>query len=237
MQNILFLFRILCLPDQIIYKRVAWYIHGECMNTIDVSKIPTSRPIADMYKMVCNYGLQGRLRTCVINNEFGYFNAHKSIIKSIVWGSEIMRWRATCYLYHELSMYVNFIRSMIIVMWCKLSSQDPHTTEKVCSLMAVIMGTQPTKMFRNMGNAKQMCGLYNTRIRENPKQVLFQYPGLEPFRANGWRQVVSSMPPTMTRELERMDHDRKLGLIASGLMVASWENAMGFTSNPIFGRY
>ena len=50
--------------------------------------------------------------------------------------------------------------------------------------------------------------------------------GLEPFRANGWRQVVNSMPPAMAREMERMDHDRKLELIASGLggsYVREWD--------------
>ena len=84
MKKILFLFRILCLPDHSIYKRVALYILGECRSNINISKIPTSSPIADMYKMACNCGLQGRLRTCVINNEFGCFNAHKLIIKRIV---------------------------------------------------------------------------------------------------------------------------------------------------------
>ena len=42
---------------------------------------PNSRHV----QMVCNYWLQGRLRTCVINNEFGCFNAHKSIIERIIW--------------------------------------------------------------------------------------------------------------------------------------------------------
>ena len=137
-----------------------------------------------------------------------------------------MRWRATCCLYPELRMYVNIIRSMAIVMWWKFVSQYPHTMEKVCSLMAIIMGTQPKKMCRNMNNAKQMCGIYNSRVRENPRHVLFECPELEPFRANGWRQVVNSMPPAMAREMERMDHDRKLELIASGLggsYVREWD--------------
>ena len=81
-------------------------------------------------------------------------------------------------------------------------------------------------MCRNMNNAKQMCGICNSRVRENPRHVLFECPGLEPFRANGWRQVVNSMPPAMAREMERMDHDRKLELIASGLggsYVREWD--------------
>ena len=176
--------------------------------------------------MVCNYGLQGRLLTCVINNEFGCFNAHKSIIKRIVWGSKIMRRRATCYLYPELSMYLNIIRSMAISMSWKFVSQYPNTMEKVCSLMVVIMSTQPKKICRNMNNDKEMCGMCNSHVRENPKHVLFECPGLEPFCANGWRQVVNSMPPAMAREMERMDHDRKLELIASGLggsYVREWD--------------
>ena len=59
------------------------------------------RGAAHMYKRhvqtVCNCGFRRRLRTCVINNEFDCFNAHKSIIERIAWGSEIMLWRATCY--------------------------------------------------------------------------------------------------------------------------------------------
>ena len=83
--------------------------------------------------------------------------------------------------------------------------------------MKSYFGEQSKKMFRNMGKVNQLFDICNTRVRENPKHVIFQCPGLEPFRAIGWRQVVSSMPPAIAREMERMDHDRKLELIASGL--------------------
>ena len=50
MQKIIFLFRILCLPDQSIYKRVALYCLDECISDMNISKMPRSSPKADMYK-------------------------------------------------------------------------------------------------------------------------------------------------------------------------------------------
>ena len=43
---------------------------------------------------------------------------------------------------------------------------------------------------------------------------------------SGWGQVVSSMPLVKAREMERMDHNRKLELIAPGLdgnYIREWD--------------
>ena len=75
-----------------------WYCTlGECMSNKNISNMPTSSPIADMYIMVCKYGLHDSLRTCELIMSFAV-----STPTSI--------------------MYLNIIRSMPIVMWRKFAS-------------------------------------------------------------------------------------------------------------------
>lgn len=228
LRKILFLWQILCLPDGNIFKRAILYVIGNCIANVNMpNNCIKISPVMDTYSMVCKYGLQDKLRKCIIENDFGNFKMEKSVIKRIVWEKEYSCWRASCLLYPEMDIYSGAIKCIAMTIWWKFVNRYPFMWRNVCNLVAIIMGAQPVKMGANWANIKYMCGLCRVCVRENAVHVLFECNELEPLRNHCWQQLMQAMPVAMAGDLSQRSNQGKLQILLSGLggdYVPEWDN-------------
>ena len=218
-----FLWKMLCLPCDVIYKRICLSI---LHSLVYDGKYPASKlsPICSMYQAVMKYKMEGFLKSCLETDIVGQYGSMKKMIKRVVWENEYMRWRATCMLYRGLTGYLETHKNIQIHAWWKLAKMKPGITRKVSSIMAVFMGGQPRGLQRNMGSNKcGLCGSYTDRY--TPLHILFKCSVLENVRKTAWQALISAMPPRMAIDIERKNMSERCRFLLSawgGSYIMEW---------------
>ena len=113
----------------------------------------------------------------------------------------------------------------------------PHIKKKVSSVIAVLLGSQPKGLQRNIGqNTCCLCG-----IKESPQHILFQCQPLNTIRTRVWADVLSVMPLGMAADLSALDPDSKTAFVLSGMNTTSfieeWEDIYYKMANFVYCIY
>lgn len=96
MKKILFVWRILSLPCDNLYRRILKLLVSVIPEN---NKVPYISPVYDMFLHVCKYGLQGYLKNFLSADDVSIkYSVWKKRIKSLVWSYETAKWNATCML-------------------------------------------------------------------------------------------------------------------------------------------
>ena len=212
MNKILFLWNMLCLPHENIYRRITTFIISLLLSE-HVHKKRDS-PISSMLKVVTAYKRDEILREHLLRGDFGDFYRWKRLIKKIVWDNEITKWKLSCMLYSELDVYRNCVCHMGMHSWWQLARHKPNLTNLVSGVLAVLQGGQPRGMQCNFDS--KACKLCDTAQRDNAQHVLFVCPGLDTVRFRAWDSVIRSMPDLLVVELRNSNIKTKWEIILSG---------------------
>ena len=195
MRKLIFLWQILTLPSDNIYKRMTELIL--CVIVQKGCDLFSNTPIGSMYECAQRYGFDGLLEQCLNTKNYGDIENMKIKIKSHIIEHEKKCWNATCLLYPELNMYARSVNNITPHTWWKIARVHPHLMKKICFVMSLLMGSQP-KCFQCNFN-RSTCALC-CDIPDVPCHILFQCEALNPERLVHWQIVVKEMLLAMSGE-------------------------------------
>ena len=214
MNRLLFLIRLLCMSSDNIYKRFLVFRLNEIFINGYVTRTHKS-PIDCMYEALCLYKLDEKLKTCMQTGELGSMLEWKKIIKKIAWSHEYVQWRASCFLYNNLTEYSCTIVGIKIHNWWKISNLCPNLYKRVGGLMSVLMGSQPPGMLCNFDS--NICQLCRSRNNETILHVLFGCQELGILRHELLNNIIDVMPNAMKHAYTNMTVQQKLLFLLSPL--------------------
>ena len=215
-----FMWRVLCLPDNNIYKRVMISVLRKCTQNGVTLKKSILSPTVCMYNCAKKYGMDEYLLNCLEEGNFGVLNANKTLVKKIISEQEYFRWRATCFLYSSLSVYMSAIDKIAVHTWWIFANKFPHLLRKISSVVALLCGTQP----KSLQCFQTMCKLCQSRQPDSIEHTLFVCESLKSTRIDHLRKISASMPIAMNNEFSNMTPHRKVVFLLSGLSAAyTWE--------------
>ena len=138
---------------------------------------------------------------------------HKNKVKRVVWEKEKMSWKASIMMYKELNIYSRCVPDIKELAWWRYARKFPHIKNKVSSVVAVLLGSQPKGMQRNFKTKIcQLCG-----IIESPKHILFECESLSRVRTQLWNNILHVMPTGMVNDINALGADDKTSFFLSGM--------------------
>ena len=155
-------------------------------------------------------------------------NSTKSEIKTILLNFESMRWKASCLMYTELSIYTECVKSIKTHVWWFLARKRPYLIYKISALLSVCMGNEPKGMICEF--RRRLCFLCNTRQPVSPKHILFECESLSSARSSKLKVIIDSMPNGLKSSFMEMNLNEKTTLLLSGLhcgkYIDEWSQLM-----------
>ena len=203
--------RILCLPLENIYRKVLIHVLTSALSGGYSTKLS---PVVGMLKLVKDYGLLDKLQQSM-NSENNSIAYYKSLIKKRVYEKETVCWKATVMMYSNLDIYECSVTKIKLHVWWKFQNIYPALYNQVSSVVAVMLGTQPTKLLCNLGS--KLCQLCSNRSADKAEHILFQCEALSQIRHEHINKLMSTMPQAMKTEFRSMTLDDKTIFILSGL--------------------
>ena len=237
--KIMFVFRILCLPADNIYRRVMDVrLRSLLNNPVLFAKEAKIGPVKSALIYFRKYGLCDLLRNFMITPHEVLPFTIKKYVKNVIMKAEENRWKATCLLYPGLNMYLQSVKSINVFIWWNLLKVFPHLSRQVAAVMAALMNAQPKGTFCNMYNN---CTLCNTRIIEMPVHVVIECTKLRDIRDIYMGLVRAEMPAGMIIEFDSMTNRDKCQFLLSGLRCQSlhdeWNGLLAGISRMVLKLY
>ena len=219
--RMMFMFRLLCMPNQTVYKKIMILRLKECLTG---KSVRTIGPVQCMYNTVFKYDLQDKLKQCLELNDFGEMLSWKNLIKKAVWRHESIIWKASCCLYKELSLYLDIVVGIKMHAWWVFVKSRPDAFTKVSCVMALVQGSQPIGLQCNSGKGR--CKICDTLLWDDPVHVLFKCPTLDGVRHTYFQIILKEMPYAMRRDVINMNDFQKTYMLLSALKseyIPEWE--------------
>ena len=230
LKKISFLWQVLNLPDEHIYKITALYTIHQCQNRIEYS-IKCS-PIADAWHYVSRLNLDTKILGESGTGEIASKYARKRLLKRVVWELDYKRWQATKLCYPELELFYECIKNINMHPWWSLATIYPHLVHKIGTIISILMGGQPKGMLCNMNS--KLCKLCSYRARDDVTHLLFECEGLKTIQDTGWATVILLMTEGMRCDMERLTYKEKSTLILScygNTFIPDWTDLYAATLN------
>ena len=168
-----------------------------------------------MYLHVEKYGLQNHVQHCIINNCSGEIDKWKQIVKKAIWQTEVVKWKVSCVFYRQLDIYKESVNRIELHAWWSLLKLRPHLGKSVSSLMAVLLGGQPSGLQCNF--SKSGCRICNSVLTDDCKHILLHCPGMTETRERNIELIRYNMPPAMLISYDKMNEYEQLVFLLSGL--------------------
>ena len=234
--QIMFMIRVLCLPSQNIYRKIM--VHQlSSLRMQNIEKLSMRSPVLLMYKKAKQYGLENCVIKCLTSGNLSMIPYYKHIVKHTIWERENVMWKASAMMYKELGVYLKCISAIKILPWWLYAQKCPHHKVRISCIIAVLMGSQPKGMQRNIGKKKcHLCGM-----SESPKHILFECPKLVNPRTQSWEGVLGVMPHSMMIDVDQLNMADKTAFILSGMNSASfiveWADIYYQIANFVYSVY
>ena len=208
--KIIFLWKIaMCLRDTIYFRAIRFIIEL----IISGSYKSKTSPIRDTLMRASKLGIMSKVVDCVFSIDCEHnFLAEKSKIKKLIFDLEISRWRATCMMYSSLRLYRKSTNDISLNCWWYYVKTKPNMSRRVSSVIAVLVGSQPSGLQRNHGASS--CGLCG--CQEDASHVIFDCIKLSDKRRQLWSQVESTMPQGLRNDINDMTSIEKSIILLSG---------------------
>ena len=232
-RKLMFLWSILCLPVDNIYKRIVGAILVSC----DIYGPVKLSPIGDTFKYICKYGFKNLFMSCIIRND-GNSKEMKPQLKRTIWEYEICCWKATRLLYSELDLYYKMVRNISVNVWWQISARNPISTSKIQRVVAIASGTQPKGLQCNF--RYQQCRLCCEQRLDDAMHILFQCPALEATCSNTWTAVLDALSNAMAADISCKSWHAVLHFILSGFgdqYIPEWKSIYLRTACSIHSMY
>ena len=184
----------------------------ECANG---TKFKFQSPIGDMYKHAVRYGFENKIMECVNNSIVCQIEPWKILVKKAVWKSEIFKSRASCMLYRNLDAYSSCVRNIEMHAWWSVLKARPCLKKHVASVMAALLGGQPSGLQCNFSGT--ICRICHLRERDDVVHILFICPALQITRQQNIMYVIREMPLAMKATLLNCNAKERANFFLSGL--------------------
>ena len=213
-----FMWRVLTLPAENIYRRVMVYVLKKCAEkNVGLSILS---PTQSMYYYAKYYGLDELILKSLNDENFGRNGFNKETLKKVVKQVEYSRWKASNLLYRNLTIYSASISKIEVHLWWIYANKFPHHMKKVSATVAVLCGSQP----KNMQIFRQnhiMCDLCLSRSYDSTEHILFLCEALSNTRIECINRLTESMPAAMKKDFLEITQSRRLCSCCPGLAQSS----------------
>lgn len=122
--------------------------------------------------------------------------------------------------------------------WWSFVNKYPHLAKKVGSVMALLTGSQPVNMQRNLGRLK--CGICEAYEVDNATHVLFNCESLEETRSTAWASVIREMRTGMLHSIESMSACDATKCVISCFHVtyiSEWDDLYKHIASFVYSMY
>ena len=222
--KMLFLWRILLLPVDNIYKKVAllrlWF-HVYHSNTGI-----HSGPLHDIVNVFMKYGLLHMLDNVLKYGTCMSMATFKKLCKEKVDSYELDSFKISCSLYKSLSLYRNVITKIDVWAWWRHLQLFPQDAFKVRIVGRMLSGQnclmECCARYTDASTICQLCTQYSV---ETVPHLLFDCCAFNELRQQLWSQVLVTVPAGMRHELGRMSSTEKTVFIVSclhGTYISEW---------------
>ena len=211
--KLVFLWRILCLPLNSIYRTVLLHFLQAGIN--NENYFNANSPTYSMLIYARKFNLVDILKQCMFSDNSSHFLYYKSLIKRVVTESEFNRWKVTAMFFYELPLFNHCIRNIELCVWWKFVKNVPSLIKQVCSVVSVVSGSQPKPFQCNFNS--HICSMCTDYTRETAEHIIFECTALSYVRNIYFSKVKFTMPFAMKREFLNMNSREQLYFILSGL--------------------
>ena len=209
--KLMFLWRIICLPIDNIYRRVLLCVLQPILKGNDYH---TRSPTLSLYKYVEEYNLVETLNNCLLLDNIGKLPEYKRLIKKVVYEKELVRWKVTALFFHDLPLYVECVQNIEINLWLRVVRLVPSLFRQVSAILAIIAGVEPRR-FQCHFNNKRCFRCVN--VLDDPKHILFECESYSRVREFYMRYLLFLMPSPMRESFLNMTDSEKTIFLVSGL--------------------
>ena len=233
LSKILFLVRILMLPDRNVYKNIVMFILQSKENEPGQS----NSVILDMWKQAKKYDVWHLIENVISGKVTCYQNV-KSEMKHIIKEHDYYEWRVSCSMYQNLSFYSDMVHSVNMHTWWVVARKLPHIFKQISCLMAIVMGGQPRGLQRNFDKSK--CKLCSANCKEDPQHIIFNCNELQEVRNTKLLEMYSVMPKSMVNNMLDMTVSQQAMFILSplrSLYIPEWNDIYVSIASLIFEIY
>ena len=235
MRKIIFLMKLLSLPDRNVYKRMIYHILGPVGQRMPQF---SRSPIKEMYRAAWQYGTGMYIWNTLVYGTNDSIYTQKNEIKESIWAKEELNWKATCLLYRRLSPYYNTLSKISIISWWQFAKSNPCKLKQVSAVVALFLGTQPKGLQHNFkGRYCITCGLNQP---ECFLHTLFECSAMNGIRCRHLNDIKSLMPPAMLHDFEASSIQNRYTFLISGLnncYVQEWDSLYGAIAQFVWEIY
>ena len=220
--KIMFLFRILCLDRDSLYRKLAVSGINRCSELNErPERVPT--PVGDILKHLNNYGMSDLLKKCLERGNWKMVNGLKSTVKKRIQEHEERIWKVSSMLYRSLSFYNRMVNYKEVCIWWKFVSKSSGSFKSASCVVSLLCGTQPNGYGVNFGQS-QRCQLCESFDIETIQHVVFECDGLEAIRGPNMMRLWDAMPNAMRLSYHDLTNTEKLVFLISGLGCDRYEH-------------
>ena len=219
-----FLWRLLLLPMNCVYKRVVlirlWY-H---MYVVDGKH---QGPTWNMLQRFREYGLIGILSDVMNTGYVMPIQEFKRLVHNLVINNELKRYKISCHLYSSLKLFKNCIPNIKMWPWWLFCLKNPKATRNVRTLLRIMCGRSELRSDKiKFGAISNVCYKCDLNVMDSITHVVFECPESEIMRQNLMREVAEVAPPLLNNHFQMMPNYNKTLFLLSGLndaYVCEWD--------------
>lgn len=225
--KLLFLWRVLCLSIDSIYKKVAimrlWY------HVYHSGEGRHIGPFFDIARVFTKYQLNDLLDCTLKSGEVLPMSQFKQIITQKVLEYELCRFKCSCMIYKSLNLFQESVDAIHMWSWWNHAHYYPEDAFKVFVLCRLLYNQNCLNcVVSHYNNSSPLCSLCAMNVVECPSHMLFECCNdLYSTRENMWHNVLQSAPTGMREELRIMSSMDKTVFIMSGFKcdyVCEWSD-------------
>ena len=229
-----FLYKLLCLPVGNFYKKICILrINHVLMSHTATQKGPVARALMATDK----FNLTDLLRQGIENGNWNSMSEWKKMTRERIQTRTKTKWLMTCMLYGKMDLYVKVMGDVDNVwIWWKVCKYSPQCTRGCMLLLRLLCGDRVHAIDDQRGK----CCICKHEIDNKAKHILFECNNLAVIRQGYWQTVTQVMPTAMANDINNMQNDEKIEIVANGLnipLAVEWMDIYANIAKFIFKMY
>ena len=197
----LFLWRVLLLPMNSIYKIVMVY---RILEIFELDFMHKNTPVCKMLQTCSRYGLLETVIHAVQNGQYICMNQWKVWVRKVVFDNSKKTCKIASYMFQSMSLLSKCSFENGIIGWWYYAHYAPQDFKMCSTIVRLLLNS-----YRINGKICNVCyeGIYDV------SHILFVCKEIEERRSLLWNRVLASCPPRLAYELTQMNHKSRAQLI------------------------
>jgi hypothetical protein len=216
LSKLLFIWRIMLLRSECIYKSVAIRRISHHIYKARGSHRGPTKCIIDIFR---KYDMFESLYRAFVTGTYMGLDTFKLLAKKAISKHEYQCFVATCLLYRSIPHIIDVALSISMWFWWQYASLRPSKIVK-CKLMGRILYCQScvqADVAKYSDFHSKACPWCDKLVEENASHMLFECEHFNGYRQIKWDEATSIMPNGLKTSLNNMSGAQKLRFILSGL--------------------